>query len=152
METSINQPPQPEKIETLREVEIDTALSNAVDGAQMRLSEGGNSSTFSLDGREYSISNPADFVINRAQMRVKAVEGILFEIGRNNSGKEIFRQETALAKILNITEKQEELARAYAEFLALYPEATKKLESFIPGLTAISEEGKDFKYSSQQVH
>ncbi len=145
METIQQQPQAQERPpRTTLEMKKEAAFISVLGSLQSRIEGQERSNQIFLDGREREIDGVAGCVIANQQELVKAVEDVLSGIGKTD-----YFQEEQAAKMLAIAEELEKVSRVYADILSKFPEEAKKLENFFPGLSAMSEQGRDRWYGKK---
>ena len=94
--------------------------------------------TFVSNEREYALTSPADCMVAFAQQNREAVEVLYKEI----LGKDDYRAEQAIVKILKLFEAYEKTVALYAELQSYYPHAAARITEKLPPLSEITAHGK----------
>lgn len=89
--------------------------------------------------REYALTSPADCMVAFAQANREAVEALYTEI----LGKDDYRAEQAVIKILKLFEAYEKTVALYAELLSYYPVAAARVTEKLPPLSEITAHGAE---------
>ena len=93
--------------------------------------------SFVSNEREYALTSPADCMVAFAQANREAVEALYKEI----LGKDDYRAEQAVVKILKLFEAYEKTVALYAELLSYYPVAAARVTEKLPPLSEITAHG-----------
>ena len=88
--------------------------------------------------REYALTSPADCMVAFAQANREAVAAMYAE----TLGKDDYRAEQAVVKILKLFEAYEKTVALYAELLSYYPVAAVRVTEKLPPLSEITAHGK----------
>lgn len=125
------------KQESLVERKRQEAFAEVCDQLDERLSDDLKKS-FESHGRHYELTSPEDCMVAFAQQIKGEIEGLHQEIISKND----YRQEQAAAKLMALAATYERLIALYAELRSYYPSAAKRVESHLPSLEKIAEDGK----------
>jgi len=112
------------------------AFSVVLDALQERLSKA-LGTTFESHGREYPLTSAEDCMVAYAQMMQAEVQILYTEI----LAKKDYREEQAVAKLLELFSMYERLIALYTELRSYYPSAASRIEAHVPSLTEIAEHG-----------
>ncbi len=93
--------------------------------------------SFVSNEREYALTSPADCMVAFAQQNREAVEALYKEI----LGKDDYRAEQAVVKILKLFEAYEKTVALYAELTSYYPVAAARVTEKLPPLSEITAHG-----------
>ena len=94
--------------------------------------------TFISNEREYALTSPADCMVAFAQQNREAVDALYKEV----LGKNDYRAEQAMVKLLKLFEAYEKTVALYAELLSYYPAAAARVTKKLPPLSEITTHGK----------
>lgn len=93
---------------------------------------------FISNEREYALTSPADCMVAFAQQNREAVDALYKEV----LGKNDYRAEQAMVKLLKLFEAYEKTVALYAELLSYYPAAAARVTKKLPPLSEITTHGK----------
>ena len=139
--------PKNERPRSLIEQKRHEAFASVLDALDARFAPGVGK-TFESHGREYVLTSPEDCMVAFAQMMYQEAHALYLEIKAKND----YREEQAVAKILELFKTYERLIALYSELRSYYPEAATRIESHVPSLTQIAEHGKELWNDIQDVH
>lgn len=94
--------------------------------------------TFESNGREYPLTSAEDCMVAFAQTLQQEVRSLYGEIVARND----YREEQAIAKLLELFDTYERLVALYTELRSYYPGAATRVEAHIPSLTQVAEHGE----------
>ena len=129
--------PKNEHQRSLVEQKRQEAFASVLDALDARFSSGVGK-TFESHGRKYELTSPEDCMVAFAQMMYQEAHALYLEIKAKND----YREEQAVAKLLELFVTYERLIALYSELRSYYPEAATRIEAHIPSLTEITEHGK----------
>lgn len=95
-------------------------------------------SHFESHGREYELTSPEDCMVAYAQMMLTEIKKLHEEIVAKND----YREEQAIAKILELFQTYERMIALYTELRSYYPNAATCIEAHIPSLTETAKHGE----------
>ncbi len=95
--------------------------------------------SFSAHEKEYPISSPIDCVVATAQRYREIIEALRQDIVAQND----YYAEQAVAKLSELFVSYEKTVKLNAELHSSYPEGAKKLEEFLPALSAVVVLGEE---------
>lgn len=98
-----------------------------------------NRESISLNGRERPIETYVDTLVATAQAKLRAVEKAHQEAIQEGD----YRKEEFSAKLFELVQAEENLAKRYAEMYSLYGENTTKIEAMTPGLAELIQSAKE---------
>lgn len=127
----------PEEKLSLVEQKRQEAFKVVLEQLQERL-QSSIGTTFEAHGREYPLTSPEDCMVAYAQMMQSEVKSLYTEIVARND----YREEQAIAKLLELFTMYERLIALYTELRSYYPKAASKIEEHIPSLSEIAEHGE----------
>jgi len=127
---------QNEKV-SLVEQKRQEAFSAVLDELEKRLQET-IGSTFESHGREYELTSAEDCMVAYAQKMQSEVRVLHAEIVAKND----YREEQAVAKLLELFSMYERMIALYTELRSYYPKAATRIEAHVPSLTQIAEHGE----------
>lgn len=113
------------------------AFSRVLDTLEERLQKD-IGSVFESHGREYPLTSPEDCMVAYAQMMQNEVITLYTEIVAAND----YREEQAIAKLLELFNMYERLIALYTELRSYYPTSATRVEGHIPSLTEIAKHGE----------
>ncbi len=129
--------PKNEKPRSLVEQKRQEAFTSVLDALDARFA-GGLGKTFESHGREYVLTSPEDCMVAFAQMMFGEAHALYLEIKAKND----YREEQAVAKLLELFKTYERLIALYSELRSYYPDAAMRIEAHVPSLTQITDHGK----------
>jgi hypothetical protein len=129
--------PKNERPQSLVEQKRQEAFASVLDALDARFA-GGVGKTFEVHGRTYELTSPEDCMVAFAQMMHQEAHALYLEIKAKND----YREEQAVAKLLELFNTYERLIALYSELRSYYPEAAARIEMHVPSLSEISEHGK----------
>lgn len=139
--------PNNEQPRSLVEQKRHEAFTSVLDALDARFA-GGVGKTFESHGREYTLTSPEDCMVAFAQMMYQEAHALYLEIKAKND----YREEQAVAKLLELFKTYERLIALYSELRSYYPAAAMRIEAQVPSLTQIAEHGKELWKDIQDTH
>lgn len=96
------------------------------------------SASFETGGREYELTSAEDCMVAYAQHMRSQVKALYEEIVAKND----YREEQAVAKLLELFTTYDRLIALYTELRSYYPSAAQRIEAHVPSLTQIAVHGE----------
>lgn len=127
--------PKKEKL-SLVEHKRQEAFVVVLDELEKRLQKG-IGTTFESHGKEFPLTSPEDCMVAYAQNMQLEVQKLHKEIVIRND----YREEQAVAKLLELFTMYERLIALYTELRSYYPSAASRIEEHVPSLTDIASHG-----------
>lgn len=127
--------PHEEKM-SLVERKRQEAFASVLDALEEKLNAG-IGATFESHGREYPLTSAEDCMVAYAQTMQVEAKKLHAEIVAKND----YREEQAIAKLLELFNMYERLIALYTELRSYYPTTASRVEIHIPSLTEIALHG-----------
>lgn len=122
---------------SLVELKRQEAFSSVLNILEERLKNDIKTS-FESHGKEYPLTSAEDCMVAYAQTMQAEVSDLYKEIVAKND----YREEQAIAKLLELFTMYERLIALYTELRSYYPRAASRIEAHIPSLTEIASHGE----------
>ncbi len=122
---------------SLVELKRQEAFSSVLNILEERLKNDIKTS-FESHGKEYPLTSAEDCMVAYAQTMQAEVSDLYKEIVAKND----YREEQAIAKLLELFNMYERLIALYTELRSYYPRAASRIEAHIPSLTEIASHGE----------
>lgn len=127
----------PEEHMSLVERKRQEAFASVLNELEERLHRGIGTS-FESHGREYPLTSAEDCMVAYAQTMLVEVSDLHKEIVAKND----YREEQAVAKLLELFSMYERLIALYTELRSYYPATASRIEGHIPSLSEIAAHGQ----------